>query len=107
MSFEILGFETELDTDAALPPDCESDDHTVPISFEGFFPSSFMRFYTDAETFAEFMRDSPWRVTTLAEFEMISEPDLDVYVDDRTEFRSWTEMLRAAGSDFIERVQNH
>ena len=107
MNFEVVGFETELDTDAALPPDCESDDHTVPISFEGFFPSSFMRLYTDAETFAEFMRDSPWRVTTLAEFEMISEPDLDVYVDDRTEFRSWTEMLRAAGSDFIERVQNH
>ena len=55
MSFEIVGFESELDTDAALPPDCESDDHIVPISFEAFFPSSFMRLYTDAETFAEFM----------------------------------------------------
>jgi hypothetical protein len=26
MSFEIVGFESELDTDGALPPDCESDD---------------------------------------------------------------------------------
>jgi hypothetical protein len=107
MSFEIVGFESELDTDSALPPDCESDDHIVPISFEAFFPSSFMRLYTDAETFAEFMQDSPWQVTTLAEFDQIPEPDLDVYVDDRTEFRSWTEMLRAAGPDFIKRVQNH
>jgi len=107
MSFEIVGFESELDTDSALPPDCESDDHIVPISFEAFFPSSFMRLYTDAETFAEFMQDSSWQVTTLAEFDQIPEPDLDVYVDDRTEFRSWTEMLRAAGPDFIKRVQNH
>lgn len=106
MSFEIVGFESEFGTDVALLPDCESDDHTVPISFETLFPSSFTRLYTDAETFAEFMQDSPWRVTTMAEFEMIPEPDLDVYVDDRTEFSSWTEMLRAAGPEFIERVQN-
>ena len=75
MSFEIVGFETELDTDAALPPDCESDDHTVPLRFEGFFPMSFMRFYTDAETFAECMRESPWRGPTLAEFELMQVPD--------------------------------
>ena len=107
MGFEIVGFEAELGTDAALPPDHESEEHTVPISFEGVFPSSFMRLHTNAETFAEFMQDSPWKVTTLAEFEAIPGTELDAYVDERTAFGSWTEMFKSAGTYFFERVHNH
>lgn len=105
MVFEIVGFEAEFGSLAALPTDRMTDDHAIPVTFEGVFPTSFMRLYTPAETFAEFMEASPWDVTSLEDFEAIPDDDLDPYVDAQTEFLSWEEIVKSAGLDFFERVQ--
>jgi hypothetical protein len=105
MVFEIVGFEAEFDSLAALPADHMTDEHAIPVTFEGVFPASFMRCYTPAETFAAFMETSPWDVASLEEFGAIPDEDLDAYVDAQTEFPSWEEMVRSAGMEFFERVQ--
>ena len=78
--------------------------HQVPLT--ELFPSKFMRRHTDAHDVDQFLENSPWNIESQADFEDIPEIELDQYVDQHSEFRTWEQMQSKAAQEWMERQLN-
>lgn len=62
----------------------------------GVFTDPFVEATTDCRTFEQLLAEAPWEIDTLSDFFKIPCEDWDDYIDRRSEFGTWTEMLSAA-----------
>jgi len=76
-----------------------SKDPRVPFSL--LFPSSFMKKYTQFNSIDEMVNKSPFKVESEEDFKKIPDKDWDVYVIEKTSFKSWGEMKSKAGEEYI------
>lgn len=76
------------------------------IPFDELFPQSFMQRYTDAENIDVFFDRSSWDIQDQEDFEAISEIELDRYVDQHSQFRTWEQMKSKAGEQWVKRQFN-
>ena len=77
-----------------------------PVPFEDLFPPEFMRRYTDFKSIEEMLGGFSTPITSSEDFERISDTDWNVYVTDKTRFKSWDEMQSKAGQEYAERRLN-
>ena len=64
-----------------------------PITFTELFTSEFMRLYTQFESIEELLSSGGFKVNSEEDYEAIPDEDIDAYVVNTTNFRSWKEML--------------
>jgi len=71
------------------------------VPFDELFDRQFMQEHTDSSSIDGFLDQSGWEVESQEDFEQIPEDEFDVYVRQHTEFDSWEEMFRAAGTTWM------
>jgi hypothetical protein len=62
------------------------------VPFDRLFSDKFTKKYTDADNIEGFFANSPWKIKSQGEFEDIPETELDEYVDNHSQFRTWGQM---------------
>lgn len=75
------------------------------VSFEELFPPHFMKKYTDADNFTEFLQNSsliPIDAETINQemFEAIPDDKFDQYIQKHTAFGSWEFMMSTATKEW-------
>ncbi|MGV3518725.1 hypothetical protein [Luteitalea sp.] len=73
------------------------------VSFDELFPPEFMREHTDFTEIGEFIEASGYEVNSTEDFKRIPDAEWDAHVAARTTFRSWEEMQRQAGQEYVAR----
>lgn len=101
MVFKIDGFdelERELNklTDKAKKLDGDHD-----ISFDILFNCSFMQTHTNYNDFYKFLSAGNFSFETQEDFDAIPEHELDVHVQNETNFSSWLEMQETALEAYV------
>lgn len=76
------------------------------VSFDELFPRPFMQRHTDADDIEEFFERSQWNIDSNEDFEAIPEIELDRYVDQHSEFRTWEQMQTKAANEWTSRQLN-
>lgn len=76
------------------------------VSFDELFPRPFMQRHTDADDIEEFLEHSQWNIDSNKDFEAIPEIELDRYVDQHSEFRTWEQMQTKAMNEWTSRQLN-
>lgn len=71
------------------------------VTFDELFTRKFMRTNTRFSSIDELLSDCGYGDLSQEEFESIPEKELDVKISERTKFKSWQEMLNAAGADYV------
>ncbi|HOJ48511.1 MAG TPA: hypothetical protein PLD48_06575 [Bacillota bacterium] len=64
---------------------------------------AFMKKYTDAATFAEFLRLGGFKAETSADLDAIPVSELDKLTAEHTQFDAWREMQEAAAKFYLEK----
>ncbi len=73
------------------------------VKFDELFNDSFMENNTKFKTIDEFFENSPFAIETQDDFDDIDESELDQYVNENTDFSSWEEMKKAAGTLYAKK----
>ncbi|EKS4345153.1 hypothetical protein QB607_003157 [Clostridium botulinum] len=73
------------------------------IPFDALFNKHFMIKYTSFDNFDLFLKEGGFEAETSEDFEDIPEEKLDVYIEKKTKFKSWSEMLEQAGEEYIKK----
>lgn len=68
-----------------------------------FFPVDFLRKHTDFESLEDMLQASGFVVESPEDFKKIPEGEWDSFVKGHTQFSNWSEMLSAAGKEWVER----
>lgn len=71
------------------------------VPFSELFTQKFMRQYTKFSSISELLDDCGYGELSQQEFEAIPEKEIDAKISERTKFKSWQEMLNAAGTDYV------
>lgn len=77
-----------------------------PVPFDDLFPPEFMRRYTDFKSIEEMLGGFGTPIETTEDFERIPDADWNVFVKEKTRFKSWEDMQSKAGQEYAERRLN-
>ena len=71
------------------------------VSFENLFSPSFMTKYTQFRSIDDMVDKSPFTVESEEDFKNIPDDEWSKFVQERTSFQSWDEMLSKAGEEYL------
>ena len=100
-SFEIKGLDKLQNNLKNLQRKIDKISGEQKVSFKDIFPSSFMSKFTQFSSIDEMVNKSPFKVENEEDFRKIPDKEWDVYVREKTPFKSWDEMLSKAGEEYI------
>ena len=67
------------------------------VSFNQLLNEPFMDRYTDFDSLEEMFAASPFDIATKKDFESLDKEELDNFINDKTVFLNWEDMLDKAG----------
>lgn len=73
------------------------------VSFDELFNQGFMVKHTSYSTIDDFFKENNIVFSSKEEFEQIPDEVIDRACQELTQFRSWKDMLQAAGTDYVRR----
>lgn len=71
------------------------------VSLEVLFNSDFIQRNTNFSNMQEFFDKSPFEIKSQEDFEKLDVSELDGYVQENTKFKSWDEMKKKAGEEYV------
>ncbi|MBM7556375.1 hypothetical protein [Halanaerobacter jeridensis] len=94
----------ELELFAELTADLEQKSEAIDeleksneVSFHQLFNETFMNKYTDFDSLEEMFAASPFDIENKNDFTTIDKEELDNFINDKTVFLNWEDMLDKAG----------
>jgi len=100
-SFEIKGLNELQNKLNILQRDIDKIAKEEKVTLNDLFPPPFMRKYTQFSSIDEMVKKSPFKVENEEDFKNIPDKDWDVYVKEKTSFRSWDEMQSKAAEEYV------
>lgn len=100
MKFEMSGFDELEKQLKKMEKGARELEQTEGVTFSVLFNESFMKKNTKFNSINDFFKASPFDAETDEDFDAIDENELDKYVESKTKFRSWEEMLNAAIEEY-------
>ena len=97
---DINDLEDDLDD---LEDNIQELDDTNAATLTDLLTESFMRKYTDFESFEAFCEASPWEVETEEDLEAIPDAEADQYVNKHTQFTNSEQMMGKAHKEWTAR----
>lgn len=73
------------------------------VPFSELFAPAFMRKYTDFATIDEMLEATGYQVDSVEDFKAIPDAPWDSFVQQRTKFSDWREMIQKAGLEWTSR----
>jgi hypothetical protein len=71
------------------------------VSFAVLFNASFMKNYSEFDSFEALLEAGGYKVETKADFEAIPEDEFDAFIAKHSHFSSWQEMYKKAGKEYM------
>lgn len=68
------------------------------LDLKDVFTDEFMSEYTDYQTFEEFLSESPVQINSQEDFDQMDIGEMDVFVNEVTQFEAWEDMQGEAVS---------
>ena len=88
----------ELTKDLAKSPEAiAAIEEGSEVSFKQLFNQTFMDRYTDFDSLEEMFAASPFDIATKKDFVSLDKEELDKFINDKTVFLNWEDMLDKAG----------
>lgn len=100
MKIEIKGLDEAKRKLEKLQKDAEA---LRGVSFGELFSAEFMNKCSSYDSFNELCEASPFTIETKEDFEAISDTEWDDFIEASTSYGSWQEMLKAAGSAYLQK----
>jgi len=100
-SFEIKGLDELQNKLKNLQSEIEKLSGEKKVSFKDIFPPPFMRKFTQFSSIDEMVNKTPFKVESEEDFKKIPDEDWDVYVREKTSFKSWAEMQSKAAEEYF------
>jgi hypothetical protein len=101
MKFEMDGFdelEKKLNKIQKQAKELESKNS---IEFSELFATSFMNKYTGFNSIENMIESSSFEVESQEDFEAIPEKEWDEFVNEKTRFKTWKQMMEKAAEDYL------
>jgi hypothetical protein len=77
-----------------------TEPHSVPLT--EILTTSFLRRYTDFSSADEMFERSGFKVESPDDFENIPDAEWDQFITQHTRFSNWSDMLQAAGTEYVK-----
>ncbi|MFB6254515.1 MAG: hypothetical protein ABEI06_07895 [Halobacteriaceae archaeon] len=84
-----------------LEDELEEELEEVSVPIDEVFTDSFMREHTNFENIEQLFAESTWTVESAKDIDLIPSDQLDKYIDERTEFDSWSQLEEEAAGHYI------
>jgi hypothetical protein len=98
---KIKGFDKLQKQLKSMEKSAKDLESTKEVSFGVLFNSSFMRTYTNFESFDELLTAGGFVVNNQDDFKAIPDDEFDSHVRNTTKFDSWQQMLNTATEKFV------
>ena len=76
---------------------------TKNVPFKELFTQEFLRKYTDFSSLDDMFQKSGFNINSQDDFKNIPDEAWDKFISENSNFKSWKEMLNAAGKEWIGR----
>ncbi|MFB6187858.1 MAG: hypothetical protein ABEI86_13465 [Halobacteriaceae archaeon] len=73
----------------------------VSVPIDEVFTDDFMQEHTNFENIEQLFKESTWTVDSAKDLDLIPSDQLDKYIDERTEFDSWSQLEEEAAGHYI------
>lgn len=76
---------------------------TNNVPFKELFAQGFLRKHTNFSSLDDMFQKSGFNINSQEDFKNIPDEEWDTFISNNSHFKSWKEMLDAAGNEWIER----
>lgn len=103
MKVTISGLDEANKKIGAIVERAKSLEQPTSVAIEDLLTPEFMSAHTKFSSLAELKKASGFQMETVDEFEDLPEEKLDAFMRRETQFSNWTDMIKAAGAEWVKR----